>query len=99
MVSEFHNSSLSKCCLYLQSNGGSPTFKQMTQSVFQLNGFLLSLYPSELLAEDAGLEHNRSVFSGVTLAHNVGSGEEVEKLLASAKELDANISKSAELKD
>lgn len=67
-------------------------------SFFQLNSFLLALYPSELLAADAGVPHQKSVFSGITLAHNVGSKKEVDDILESAYNANAVITKSAEIK-
>ncbi len=51
---------------------------------FQLKSTWLELYPYEALAEDAGLPADRARFGGITLAHNVGSKEEVDHLLGQA---------------
>ncbi len=51
---------------------------------FQLKGAWLALYPSDALAEDAGLPPQRSRFGGITLAHNVASKEEVDRTIAQA---------------
>ena len=51
-------------------------------SFFQLNGILLSLYPHEKLAEDAGISPVGSGFKGVTLAFNARSEQEVDELIA-----------------
>ena len=43
-------------------------------------GIVLALYPMEGLAEDAGIPAERSGFSGVTLAINTQSREELDEL-------------------
>lgn len=48
---------------------------------FDLNGIHLSLYNREALAEDATVDQAGSGFKGFTLAHNVGSEKEVDKLI------------------
>lgn len=50
----------------------------------RLQGTMLALYPIDLLAEDIGIPNNKSGFSGITLAHNVSSEAEVDKLYAFA---------------
>ena len=49
---------------------------------FELGRTWLSLYPRGLLAEDAGVPAGGSGFRGFTLAHNVASEAEVDRLLA-----------------
>jgi catechol 2,3-dioxygenase-like lactoylglutathione lyase family enzyme len=66
---------------------------------FQFNGMLLALYPRDLLAEDAGIANDNAIFSGMTLAQNVGSREEVDSILALAARAGATITKKGELKD
>ena len=51
---------------------------------FELRGTWLSLYPREALAEDATVASAGSGFRGFTLAHNVRSPEEVDRLLEEA---------------
>lgn len=51
---------------------------------FTLNGTWLGLYGREALAEDVGVEAPGGGFSGVTLAHNVRSEAEVDRVLAQA---------------
>jgi catechol 2,3-dioxygenase-like lactoylglutathione lyase family enzyme len=48
---------------------------------FPLDGTWLSLYPRELLAEDATVTADGSGFSGITIAHNVSTKEEVDAVL------------------
>jgi catechol 2,3-dioxygenase-like lactoylglutathione lyase family enzyme len=47
---------------------------------FQLNGLGLALWPRTLLAEEARLPDDRG-WGGITLAHNVGSPEEVDRIV------------------
>ncbi|MCE8002905.1 VOC family protein [Billgrantia ethanolica] len=51
---------------------------------FTLNGTWLGLYGREALAEDAGVSPEGSSFSGIALAHNLSSDEEVDELLEQA---------------
>ena len=60
---------------------------------FQTSGTWLSLYPREKLAEDAQVPAEGSGFRGFALAHNVGSPEEVDALLARAVEAGAKLIK------
>ena len=48
---------------------------------FEMGKTWLALYPRELLAADAGVPNDGSGFSGFTLAHNVRTEEEVDRLL------------------
>ncbi len=63
---------------------------------FSLNGSWLSLYPWDLLAQDALVESSGSGFRGMTLAHNVGSEKQVLELLEKAKNAGAKIIKPAQ---
>jgi predicted lactoylglutathione lyase len=63
---------------------------------FQTKGIVLCLYPEKLLAEDATVDHKRQGFRGITLAYNVASKEEVNKVLNEAELVGANILKPAQ---
>lgn len=65
-------------------------------SFFSLNGTWLSLYPWELLAQDASVKESSSGFRGVTLAHNVENENQVIELLEKAKNARATIIKPAQ---
>lgn len=52
--------------------------------MFRLEGSWLSLYPRDKLAEDASVPDDGSGFSGVTLAHNVKSKQDVDAVFAQA---------------
>jgi catechol 2,3-dioxygenase-like lactoylglutathione lyase family enzyme len=62
---------------------------------FQLRGTWLALYPLEALAEDAHLPVERARFGGITLAHNVGSRMEVDRVIAEALAAGATLLKPA----
>jgi uncharacterized protein len=56
---------------------------------FEMEGSWLSLYPREKLAEDATVSPEGSGFTGITLAHNAGSKEEVDQVFGLAISLGA----------
>lgn len=62
-------------------------------SFFELGRTWLSLYPRADLAADAGVPAEGSGFAGVTLAHNVRSEEEVDRLIADVERGGATIVK------
>ena len=47
---------------------------------FEMEGTWLSLFPRDKLAADATISPNGSGFSGISIAHNVKSKEEVNKV-------------------
>jgi catechol 2,3-dioxygenase-like lactoylglutathione lyase family enzyme len=65
---------------------------------FQTNGVCLALYPYDKLAEDVSKEFlmPKSKFSGITLAHNVRSREEVITIMKQAENAGAKIEKPAQ---
>lgn len=70
-----------------------------TIAFFELGRTWLSLFPREELAADAGVPAEGSGFSGFTLAHNVGSAEAVDQLLAEVANAGARIVKPAKAAD
>lgn len=65
-------------------------------SFFMLHGSWLSLYPWELLAQDARMEDASFGFRGMTLAHNVPHEHQVIEILEQAKNAGARIVKQAQ---
>jgi predicted lactoylglutathione lyase len=57
---------------------------QETVTFFAAGGVVLGLYGRQSLADDAHVMNSKSGFSGITLAHNVGSEAEVDTVLAEA---------------
>lgn len=60
---------------------------------FQMGGIVLSLYPREKLAEDAMVDPKGSGFSGITLAYNAKSQEEVDNVLRSVETMGGKVIK------
>jgi len=63
---------------------------------FQVGGMALALYPRTELAKDAGIAPEGSGFSGIALAYNTRSREEVDSVLAEAQAVGAKVLKPAE---
>jgi uncharacterized protein len=62
---------------------------------FQANGQAVVLWNRARLAEDAGIDGDTGAsFSGVALAHNVRSAEEVDEVVASAAAAGATVTRS-----
>lgn len=66
---------------------------------FVLDGTWLALYPRELLAEDATVSADGFGFTGITIAHNVASRNDVDTVLDEAKDAGARIVKPAQEAD
>lgn len=62
---------------------------------YQLPGMLLGLWSRAALAEETGLEDGGATFSGLALAYNARSREEVDAVLAQAAAAGATILKPA----
>ena len=77
---------------------GLTLFDENTESIafFRNRGTWLALYPREALAADVGISAEGSGFSGVTLAHNLRSREEVDALLDVAVSAGATLVKPAQ---
>lgn len=58
---------------------------------FQAGGMVVSLWRRDQLAEDSGVTEDRGGWGGITLAHNVGSPEEVDATLEVARRAGAAI--------
>lgn len=63
---------------------------------FPLNNIVLGLFPRTELAKDATLPDDGSGFPGFSLAHNLGSAEEVDALFADLKTKKVEIVKPPE---
>ncbi len=63
---------------------------------FHLGGLVLALYSREKLAEDATVDPAGTGFTGITLAHNTRSREEVDAVLHLVEPLGARIVKPAQ---
>jgi predicted lactoylglutathione lyase len=86
---------------FYQEGLGFPTQWKPEQGIifFQTSGVCLALYPHEKLAEDVhpDLSRERSGFSGITLAHNTRTKNEVDEVLALAEQAGGKIEKPAQM--
>lgn len=63
---------------------------------FQLGALALALYPRPALAEDVGVPAEKAGFSGITLAYNARSRDEVTTVLGEAAAAGGSIVKPAQ---
>ena len=89
---------LPRAVAFYRDGLGLTLFDDNTESIafFQNKGTWLALYPKSALAADVGISAEGSGFSGVTLAHNVRTKEEVDDLLAVAVSAGAALVKPAQ---
>ena len=70
---------------FYQEGLGFPRMKSAPEvAFFTLNGSWLGLYDRQALAADASISASGHGFSGIALAHNVGSEAEVNELIDQA---------------
>jgi uncharacterized protein len=78
---------------------GLPTSRTPESGIifFQTGGVCLALYPLDKLAEDVSPDRSpeRGLFSGITLAHNTKSRDEVDAVLSLAERAGGKIEKPA----
>ncbi len=63
---------------------------------FPMGGVVFALYPREKLAEDATVDQSGSGFSGIALAHNTKSQDEVDDVLQTVELIGGKIVKPAQ---
>lgn len=82
---------------------GFPTTRSAEDGIifFPMRGTALALYPYESLAKDVSESFNvpKSKFTGITIAHNVRTKEEVDELLRLAERAGGTIEKAAQKTD
>lgn len=61
--------------------------------MYELNGIILSLFPSDELANDATVDSHGEGFKQFTLAHNVWSEQEVDALIQTLRDKGVTIVK------
>jgi uncharacterized protein len=82
---------------YKNGLGWKPSSESQEDIVFfPLGGIILALYPWEKLAGDIAVGAEGSGFSGITLAYNAKTQEEVDEVLNTVEQLGAKIVKKAE---
>lgn len=89
-------SDLGRSTVFYRDGLGLPTHGNFPGiTFFELAGTWLALVPQEQLAEDARVDPRGSGFRRFTLAHNVSSKAEVDRVMAAAKKAGALEQKAA----
>ena len=70
---------------YAETLGWKISRPQEGVAFFQAGGVVLSIYPRELLAEDALISPEGNGFAGFTLAYNAQSEAEVDEIIGNLK--------------
>jgi catechol 2,3-dioxygenase-like lactoylglutathione lyase family enzyme len=89
---EFLRPALERAKAFYAGLGWTPTLEPGDVVFFQTGGSVLALWGRDRLAEDSGVE-DPGGWGGVTLAHNVGSPEEVSRVIEEARAAGATISR------
>ena len=78
---------------FYQAMGWTVTWEAQQTAFFQANGVVLVLWAREKLAADTGVADEGAGWSGITLAHNTRSREEVDDVIEAARANGAQISR------
>src|SRR5581483_3272550 len=70
---------------FYEALGWSPALEVEETAFFQANGVVLTLWAREKLAADSGIDDDGASWSGIALAHNVGSRDEVDAVIDRAR--------------
>jgi hypothetical protein len=93
-------SDLERSLRFYRDGLGFPTTRRAESGIifFQTGGVCLALYPYDLLAKDVSEAFlaAKSKFTGITLAHNVRTKEEVAQILKQAEQAGGKIEKPAQ---
>jgi predicted lactoylglutathione lyase len=73
--------------------GWTPATEIEETAFFQLNAVVLVLWSREKLAADCGIADDGAGWSGIALAHNVRSREEVDEIVRAAQENGATVTR------
>lgn len=78
---------------FYESLGWSVTWEAEETAFFQANGVVLVLWSREKLASDMGIADETAGWSGIALAHNVGSRDEVHAVVDRARRNGAEVTR------
>jgi uncharacterized protein len=78
---------------FYEALGWSVTWEAQETAFFQANGVVLVLWGREKLAADTGVADEGASWSGITLAHNAASREEVDAIVETARRKGAEIAR------
>jgi uncharacterized protein len=78
---------------FYEALGWSTSFEAEETAFFQANGVVLVLWAREKLAADCDIEDDGASWSGIALAHNVGSRAEVDEVVDQARRNGATVTR------
>ena len=78
---------------FYESLGWQVAMDMQETAFFQANGVVLVLWARDKLAGDSGVADDGARWGGITLAHNVGSRDEVDALIEQARAAGAEIAR------
>ena len=78
---------------FYEALGWTVTWEAEETSFFQANGVVVVLWSRAKLAADMGLTDDGAGWSGIALAHNVGSREEVHEIVELARSNGAEVTR------
>jgi predicted lactoylglutathione lyase len=78
---------------FYEALGWTPAMDVEDTAFFQANGVVLVLWGRDKLAADLGIADDGARWSGLALAHNVASDEEVDRVIEEARARGAEISR------
>jgi uncharacterized protein len=78
---------------FYRSLGWTPLREIQETAFFQANGVVLVLWARQKLAEDLGIPDDGARWSGIALAHNVGTRAEVDGIVEGARANGAEITR------
>jgi predicted lactoylglutathione lyase len=79
---------------FYEALGWSVAWEAQETSFFQANGVVLVLWSREKLASDMGIRDEPARWSGIALAHNVGSREEVREVIELARSIGGQVTRT-----
>ena len=78
---------------FYEAVGWSPALEVQETTFFQANGVILALWARDKLANDMNVPDDGAHWSGIALAHNVRSREEVHEVIEEARTNGAEITR------
>jgi predicted lactoylglutathione lyase len=86
-------SDYARATAFYAAMGWSPALEIEDTAFYQGNGVIITLWGREKLSPDMGIPDDGARWSGIALAHNVGSREEVDELIERARRNGAEITR------